>query len=310
MGSPLTSADFRRLLQSDLREVASDIIERELLASMVPTFFSMASSKKAWEEYLNTSDFPDIPQFTGELEYLPMYPGWHTKVEHSVYAAGIQAERELVDDDQYGVIERRVAGLTRSATRTREKIGAKLFQGAFSAAFDFQTNEEGKALCSTTHLSKSGASTSTGFSNMGTGAFSKTNLETARLAMYRYKTDIGERFNVSNNWGIVYPMALDSKVREVTQTPFGYNTAARDVNVEAQQGYTLIPYKLLDDTDTNDWFLVDLTAMKDALVWFDRTPPEYNNTIDFETFILKNSVYFRVSWGWLDWRPFYGSQVS
>jgi hypothetical protein len=310
MGSPLTSADFRRLLQTDLREVADDIIERDLLASMVPTFFSMADSQKAWEEYLTVSDFGDIPEFTGELEYLPRYPGWHTKVEHTAYAAGVQSERQLVDDDQYGVIERTVQGMTKATTRTREKKGARIFQGAFSSAFDYQTNEEGKALCSTTHLSKSGASTSSGFSNMGTSAFSKANLEAARLLMYRFKTDIGERFEVSNNWGIVYPMALDSKVREVTQTPFGYNTAARDVNVEAQQNYTLIPYKLLDDTDTNDWFLVDLTAMKNALAWFDRIKPEYDNVIDFETKTLKHSVYFRLSWAWLDWRWAYGNRVS
>lgn len=310
MGSPLTSADFRRLLQTDLREVADDIIERDLLASMVPTFFNMADSQKAWEEYLTVSDFGDIPEFNGELEYLPRYPGWHTKVEHTAYAAGVQTERQLVDDDQYGVIERTVTGMTKATTRTREKKGARIFQSAFSSAFDYQTNEEGKALCSTTHLSKSGASTSSGFSNMGTNAFSKANLEAARLLMYRFKTDIGERFEVSNNWGIVYPMALDSTVREVTQTPSGYGTAYGNINVEAKQGYTLIPYKLLDENDTNDWFLVDLTAMKNALVWFDRIKPEYDNIIDFETKTLKHSVYFRLSWCWLDWRWTYGNLVS
>lgn len=310
MGSPLTSADFRKLLQTDLREVADDIIERDLLASMVPNFFTMATSQKAWEEYLTVSDFGDIPEYTGELEWLPRYPGWHTKVEHSVYAAGVQVQRELADDDQYGVIERTVAGLTKATTRTREKKGARVFQGAFSAAFDYQTNEEQKALCSTTHLSKSGASTASGFSNLGTTAFSKSALETARLAMYRYRTDIGERFEVSNNWGIVYPMALDPDVQEVVKTPFGYNTSARDYNVEAHQNYTLFPYKQLDDNDTNDWFLVDITAMKNSLVWFDRIKPEYNNSIDFTTFVLQNSVYFRLSWCWLDWRWVYGSQVS
>ena len=310
MGSPLTSADFRRLLQTDLREVADDIIERDLLASMVPTFFNMATSQKAWEEYLTVGDFGDIPEFTGELEYLPRYLGWHTKVEHTAYAAGVQTERQLVDDDQYGVIERTVTGMTKATTRTREKKGADLFKGAFSSAFGYQTNEEGKALCSTTHLSKSGASTTTGFSNMGTGAFSKANLEAARLLMYRFKTDIGERFEVSNNWGIVYPMALDSVVQEVTGTKSGYNTAYSNINVEAKQNYTLIPYKLLDDNDTNDWFLVDLTAMKNALVWFDRIKPEYDNVIDFETKTLKHSVYFRLSWAWLDWRWVYGNQVS
>lgn len=310
MGSPLTSADFRKLLQTDLREVADDIIERDLLASMIPKFFTMADSQKAWEEYLTVSDFGDIPEFTGELEYLPRYPGWHTKVEHTAYAAGVQTERQLVDDDQYGVIERTTQGMTKAMTRTREKKGARVFQGSFSSAFDYQTNEEGKALCSTTHLSKSGASTSSGFSNLLTGAFSKANLEAARLLMYRFKTDIGERFEVSNNWGIIYPMALDSKVREVTQTPSGYGTAYSDVNVESQQGYTLLPYKLLDDTDTNDWWLVDLTAMKNALIWFDRIKPEYDNMVEFETKSLKHSVYTRLSWCVLDWRPFVGNQVS
>ena len=310
MGSPMTSAEFRQFLQNDLREVADDVIEREYLASKIATFFTMADSQKAWEEYMTVSEYPDVPEFTGELEYYGRYPGWHTKVEHTEYAMGDQIERKLLDDEQYGIVERAAAGIAKSVSRTREKLGAKIFQGAFSAAFAYQTNEEGKSLCSTTHLSKSGASTASGFSNMGTAAFSKANLEAARLLMMRYKTDIGERFEMSQNWGIVYPMALDSTVREVTQTPAGYNTAYKNINVESQQGYTLIPYPLLDDTDTKSWWLVDMTAMKEALVWFDRIKPEYDNMIDFETKILKHSVYFRLSWAWLKWQWCYGNQVS
>jgi hypothetical protein len=310
MGSPMTSADFRQLLANDMREVADDILEKRYLASMIPTFFTMADSQKAWEEYLNVSEFPDIPEFNGELEYLPRYVGWHTKVEHTVYAAGTQVERELADDEQYGVIQRNTEGIAKSVARTREKIGVKPFTGAFSTAFAYQQNEEGKALCSTTHLSKSGASTASGFSNMGTSAFSKANLEATRLLMRRFRTDIGERFEMGGNWGIVCPLALESAVREAVETKSGYNTSASNVNIEAQQGYTVITYPMLDDFDTNNWFLVDLDAMKRFLVWFDRVKPEYNNWIENETFIIKASVYFRLSWCWLDWRWIYGHQVS
>jgi hypothetical protein len=53
-----------------------------------------------------------------------------------------------------------------------------------------------------------------------------------------------------------------------------------------------------------------MTMMKENLIWIDRIMPEFNLTVDFETFTIKDSVYFRVAYGFLDWRWVYGHNVS
>jgi hypothetical protein len=310
MGSPLVSGDFVRLLDKRLREVADQQKQFRDLEAMIPKFYAMSSSDRAFEEFFSVSQIGDIPKFTGKLSYLPRYGGFLTKVEHAEFAGGIQSERKLIDDEQYGVLEGNASGLMDSAARTKEKQGVRVFSNAFSAAFDFMTSEEGKPLCSSTHLSRSGAATSVGFSNAGTSALNKTSLAATRILMKQFRTDIGERFQTSEKYAIVVPSALESVAWELINTEKGYQTAHGDKNREAAIGYQIIEYPRLDDYDTNNWFLVDVESMKKSLGWYDRVSPEYDHTIDFETKVIKHSVYFRCSYGWKDWRWVYGHAVA
>ena len=50
--------------------------------------------------------------------------------------------------------------------------------------------------------------------------------------------------------------------------------------------------------------------MKKYLVWIDRIKAEPHNTIDFETYQVKHSVYMRCANGFTDWRWIYGQIVS
>ena len=310
MANPLDSSQFVRLLDKALTEVM--VNEYEDLSPMIDTIYARKSGEKAWEEYFGVGAVPDIPQFTGQLEYLPQYPTFWTKIEHAEYAAGQQFERKLIDDEQYGVMMDRAAGLMQAAMRTQEKLAARPFTYAFSSAFDFMTSEEGVALCSDSHASKSGASTTTGFDNAGTTAISNTAIQAARLAMRRFKNDIGERIGMSDNFALIVPDALADTAREIVGTDRGFaaaNTSANKINVDYGR-YKVIPWMRLDDSDTNNWFLVNLDIMKRNLLWIDRIKPEPKNTVDYETYKLKNAVYFRCANGFTDWRWIYGSNVT
>jgi len=74
--------------------------------------------------------------------------------------------------------------------------------------------------------------------------------------------------------------------------------------------YEVIPYLRLDDSDTNNWFMVDLDAMKRNLIWIDRVPPDSATNIDFQTKMVQQSIYFRIGYGFKDWRWCYGHNVS
>lgn len=302
MANPLTSAQFTRLLDKRLREVSENTFKE--LPSMIPTLYDVMGTDSAFEEFYEIGALPDIPEFNGKLEYVSVAPGFYTKIEPKEYAGGVMFERKLLDDKKYGVLDDRASMLAESAHRVREKLGVRQFAYAFSSAFDFQVSEEGVALCSDSHTTKSGVSTSSGFDNAGTSALSKTSLAATRLLMRKFRNDIGERIVIEPDT-IIVPDNLYDTALEIVGTPKGLDSGNGNINTQYER-FKVIPYLRLDDYDTTNWFMVDSKLMKRFLKWMDRITPEPNNTIDFETFIIKHSIYFRCGAGFLNWRWIYG----
>jgi len=276
---------------------------------MIPTIYGMLSSDSAWEEFFGVGEVPDIPEFNGKISFLPIYPGYHTKIEHKEYAGGVQAERKLIDDKKYAVLDNRAAKLMRAAARTREKHAVRAFSNAFSTAYDYMTSEEGVSLCSNSHTTKSGTSTSSGFDNQGTAALTKTAVAATRILMKQFRNDISERIDIGDNLAIIVPSNLEEAAWEIVNTPKSLDTAEGNANFHSKR-YNIITWMRLDDTDTNNWFMVDMDRMKEQLKWLDRIKPETKNTVDFMTYILQTAIYMRHSYGWIDWRFIYGHNVS
>lgn len=306
MGNPLMREQFVRLLDNRLKSVAEG--ELNELDPMIGTLYNVQGSDSAWEEFFEVGSLPDIPEFTGKLEYLGIEPGYHVKIEPKEYAGGVQIERKLIKDKKYAVMDNRAKLLAQSANRTKEKLGVRPFAYAFSTAFDFMTSEEGVALCSTAHTTKASVSTTYGFSNAGTSALSKTSIAATRLLMRKFRNDIAERIQINPDTLIV-PDNLYDTAMEIMGTEKGLYSAEGTVNVQKGR-FGIIPYMRLDDYDTNNWFMVDKGLMKRYLLWINREGDEVNNTIDFETFMIKTSIYFRVGNGFTNWRWIYGHNVG
>jgi hypothetical protein len=307
MGNPLTDKQFTRLLDDRLTKVYTNRFKE--LPLIKDKFYGIVKSKKAWEEYFSVSGIPDPEAFQGIIQYQGVYPGYHTKIEPKEYAGGITVQRRLIDTDRYDVIEKMSKGLAEAANRKMNKIAHEPFLYFDSSAFTFVTSEEGVALCSNSHTTKvPDISTSSGFDNLATLAFDATNLEALRIQSKGFKSDIGERIQ-TNFDTIVHGTNLAADVWEVlnSQGKTGDNLN----NDNFQRGrWKSIELPLLDDTDTNDWFIVDSSAMKDALLWIEAVPIEFNSTTDFDTMMRKYADYFVCGWGFTDWRWIIGSSVS
>ena len=176
-------------------------------------------------------------------------------------------ERKLLDDKKYAVLDNRSGMLAESAARVREKYGVRPFAYAFSSAFDFMTSEEGVALCSSSHTTKSGTSTSTGFDNSGTSALNATSVAATRILMRQFRNDISERISIEPDTLIV-PDTLADKAAEIMGTEKGLYSAEGTINVQKGR-FKVIPYLRLDDYDTNNWFMCDSNLMKKF--WFGLT---------------------------------------
>lgn len=313
MANPLTSSQFIRLMDKRLREVAED--KYKALPSMLEQFYRIIPSDSMFEEFYQIGALPDIGEFTGKLEYLSISPGYHIQIEPKEFAAGLMYERKLLEDKKYAVLDNRQGKLGTSAARTRERYGARPFQYAFSSAFDFMISEEGVSLCNDSHATKSGTSTSVGFDNAGTSALSKTAVSATRILMRKFRNDISERIEINPDTLIVPDNLADMAYEIIGSTPTGArsqldSTSANNTVEVNYQRFKVIPYLRLDDVDTNNWFMTDSSMMKDDLVWIDRVKPDFNTTIDFESFVVKTSVYFRIGCGFLDWRWIFGHNVT
>ncbi len=308
MGTPIASPEFVRLLDDRLREVTEDVYNE--LPKMIPQLFGIVNSDSAWEEYGDVGAVPDLPEFNGELEYLPVAMGFLKLIEPKEYAGGIQVQRKFIEDNRYDVLENWAKKMMVAGVRTQEKAGADAFNNAFSTAYDFMTvNEEGVALCSNSHTTKSGVSTSSGFDNLGTGALSKTSVAANRLLMKKFKNDIGERIDIGDNLALIVPLELEDTALEIVGTPKGLNTTDGTINPQAGR-FQVIPYLRLDDNDTNNWFLTDMDKQKDSLLWINRVPLAHEVTADWGTYNMLQKMRGRWGYGFIDWRWIFGAQVS
>ena len=306
MGNPIISENFIRLLDTRLNEVSSKVWDE--LPSQKGDLYRDVPSDSAWEEFFSVGAVADIPAFNGKLEYLTQSPGYLTRIEPKEYAAGLAFERKFLDDKKYAVMSDQVESLTVAAQRTKAKIEVDPFAYAFSSAFTYMYSEEGVSLCNDSHTTKSGTSTASGFDNAGTTAMSKTSIAATKLAMLRFRNDISERI-VINPDTIVCGESLADTALEIIGSEKDPTSANNTINT-AYKGYKLLVLKRLDDYDTNNWFMVDSRQMKKHLLWIDRIAKETKTTVDFETMMLKWSIYFRCGNGFRDWRWIMGHAVS
>lgn len=218
---------------------------------------------------------------------------------HKKYSKGLTLERELVEDDQYGEIKKRVRLLTQSVYFTRQYYGALLFNEAFNATY---AGPDAVALCSASHpYSPSDATVQ---SNAGTGALNATNLETARTAMMGWKDDKGNLLVVEPDTLIV-PPALRKAALVIADSNGEPDVSDNNINIW-KGSVDVIEFKFL--TSSTAWFLADRQRMKAFLHWYDRRIAKLEmDKENFNSEVGAYKVVSRFSRGFDDWSFIYGS---
>jgi hypothetical protein len=245
--------------------------------------------------------FGEIPDFEGQVTYLERSQGYDTSMTSIEKAGGFQVGRKLFDDGQFHIFDQRSGQLSDSVWRTREIDAARMFNTAFSVDTKFYVNSEGVALCSDSHTTTSGASTSSGFDNKGTTAFSAVALTAAVKQMDKFLGDQGQILRVDPSL-ILHGTNIYDQVWEVIHSQ-GKPDSAENGQFKSRKWNYL-------NTNPNDWFLIDEGLMKQFLIWSDRISPEWGSVEDFETFIWKVRIYMRYAMCWTNWRWIFGSEVG
>ena len=309
MAHPILASQFPKVFDKRIREIQENVWEDlTKTESHIADLYRVIKSDSNVEEFASVGAVPDIPEFNGVLQSLPVFPGFYNKIEPKEFGGKLIYERKFLDDKKFPVMMADAEGLFTSAHRVREKHAVKGLAYAFSSAYDFLTSEEGVAWCSTAHLTKSQVSTTTGFSNAGTSALSKTSVAAQWLLMRRFKNDIGERISINPDLLIV-PDSLGDKAEEIVGTPSGLYSAEGTINMQKGR-FKVLRIKLLDDYSTKNWFMADSRMLKRMNIFLDRVKPETNTWIDVNTLMTEISIYLRFGCGPLEWRCIAGMSVT
>lgn len=271
-------------------------------ADLVPKLYFMAkTTKQPTERFGSIGTLGLVPKFTGTVSYEELAPGYNALITPLVFIKGIQIERELIDDDQHGQVDALPKQLGRVAALTRANYALRPFNNATSVDSFFYTNSESIPWASASHTTrKTNVSTTSGFSNLATSAFSAVALESARIQMKGFKDDAGNLIDPQPDTLIYAPFNY-ARVEEVIKSEKKTLTNLNDINVH-QGGYETIESAYL--TSTANWGLVDRNAMTsgDGLLWVDRDAAEMEFVEDFETTLGKWRVRFRFGQGHRNWR--------
>jgi len=296
------SEQWAYLLEPGLRTIFN--VQRDALAaaSKIPMLFGAGTSSKAVEYFLGMGGMGDWAEYKGAIEYDDMEQGWRTTLTNVPYVKGFQIERELVDDDQYNVINQRPANLAISAMRTREKHAASVFNNAFSGSY---LGGDAIALCGAHPYSPGNATTQ---ANNGTTALSYAAVDSTRQLMRAFVDDRGELVSVMPDTLLV-PPELEETAWAIWRTTNKVDTADAHANFISGFVRQVVVWDYL--TDANNWFLIDSTLAKQQLHWLDRIPLEFamDPTSDFNL-VAKYRGYMRYTYGWSDFRWVYGHAVT
>jgi hypothetical protein len=298
--SPFTSSQAVKLLDKNISKFYWDRYKGMDL--IIDKLYDRIKSKKAWEEFQSVGSLPDPQLFNGVIQMQNFSMGYHTKIVPLEYAGGFILERRLIDTDQSGIVKKLPQQLAIAANRKMNKIAHEPFIYPDSAAFTFMTSEEGVALCSNSHTTKTAdVSTSSGFDNLATYGFDATNLEALRIQGLGFRDDIGERIQ-TNFDTIIHGSSLAADVWEVLNSTG--KTGDNLNNANFQKGrWKSIELPMLDDYSSTGWGIVDSNAMKDALIWVDAVPLEFNTPpLDYDHMMRKYQDYFVCAYGFVDWR--------
>lgn len=305
MAVPLTSANFSDVLDPRFREVVIGTYEKG--KSRIPDLFGVKTSDRVDERYSSLTPMGKFQTFVGSIAYDGPEQEYDVTATHVEKCLGIEIQRKLYDDDQFGVIEDQFEQLGLSAFKTQEDDAANMFVGAFSTASDFFSHTEGVAWCSNSHTTPvTDVSTSTGFDNLITSALDPTALDAAVVQFRLFKDAAGDRLDVTPDLLIV-PVNLRATADQVIGST---NIAFEQSNTKNVYEGKFQVYDWYRLTDTNDWFIANSANLKKHCLWFWRVQLELARMEMFDTITARGRGYMRYSMMRTDWRDLLGAQVS
>jgi phage major head subunit gpT-like protein len=294
----MVKSQFGDILEPGFRKIFNDAF-KETERVFTSVFRINNSTKQDERDSAITGFGLLVPKPAGQpIQYedpIQMYDVLYT---HVTYAKGFKIEKELFDDDQYNIMNRKPDQLGRAARRTEETQGANIWNNAFATT---QLGGDAKPLASTVHPRADAGSSQSNASSTSL-PLTETNYETEKLAMRKQLDDKGMKIDVKPT-KILVPIDLEKAANIIFSSKLRSNTADNDMNPYLNE-VKVVPWIYL--TSTTAHYLID--EDQHQVTWFWREKANFKQDEMFETDVALFKVRERFSAGFSDWRGIYASK--
>jgi phage major head subunit gpT-like protein len=294
----VVSSNFSALMAPGLKAIFDQRYNQ--VPAQYSQIFNEDTSTRQFEVTQGVTGFglvPYKPEGKG-IQYDDPIQGFNRTYIHSTFALGFRVTREAYEDELYGVFKKSSKGLAKSASVTREILGANIFNNGFG-----DVGPDGVSLFNSAHPLVAGGF----YGNRPTTpvALSQTAIEQA-LTSFRKTVDDRGQLIMLRPKTLVVPPELEFQAREYIQSALKPDSQNNNIN-PIMSSLDVQVWDWL--TNPTAWFIV-ADKEDQNLRWFNRRPVSFDNADDFDTKDAKFSVDWRSSAGYDDFRGVYGSPGS
>jgi hypothetical protein len=300
----LTRAQFAKQLIPGLNAifgVAYKSIDNEHLP-----LFDVEKSDRSFEEEVLMTGFGTAPVKTegDQVFFDTASEAWTSRYTHETVAMAFAITEEAIEDNLYGTTGKMKANaMGRAMANAKQVKAANIYNNGFSTNALY-AGGDGQPLFSASHPTLAAGNQS----NRVSSDLSETALESALINIGLTRDDrgllIGARavsLHIAPQNQFVAHRILFSDLR--------VGTADNDTNAMKDMGLFSKGYTVNHRfTDPNAWFI--RTDVPNGTKMFVRAPLATKDDVDFLTGNMRYKARERYSFGWSDWRQWFGSSGS
>lgn len=289
-----TTSSMAELLEPGLRAIWG--LNYDQWTPEFDMIFDTENSTRKFEEYQEITGLGQVPvknEAAGTVYDDPIQ-GYKTTLINLTYSLGFKVTREMVDDDQYRIINNMPKQLSLSVVDTVESQGANIINRSQNGSY---LGADGKVLAATDHPLPGGG---TGQNRPTTNAdLSMTSYEQMTIDVAAFTDGQNKKIKVMPKKLIVTP-TFKATAKRILGSPDDPETAERSINPFKNDVQLVVSHYM---TDPDMWAV--RTSAEGLVVQKRRFPAEFRKDNDFDADVAKFKTYYRITFGWYDWRSIY-----
>jgi hypothetical protein len=297
----ITTGSFPKSLKPGVRAFTQMMYNQ--YKPIYTNMFNTTTSNMAYEELVAGNTFGLAPSKAqgSAISYQGESQANVTRSTHVTYATGFVVTLEEVEYNLYDKLsKRRSARLADSFTRTKETVGANVFNRGFNSSY---TYGDGKELFSTSHPTVAGNQSNT----LTTAAdISEAAIEDLCIQIMNATDNVGNKIKLMPKSLGIAP-ANTFEATRILKSDKQNDTANNAVNAIKTLGWVPEMFVNTYFTDADAWFLFTDINADDGLTMFQSIPFRTNTENDSDTINMKFYGYEAYSFTTGDWRAVYGS---